>query len=130
LLGQYKFNYRVAVKISFKDETEIPFFTRYATVSLTPLSQTVCCGIAIMQLCGLMRYRLKLLNIMLSEKSCLQNSLTMSNIQLANVVSKTLSKNSINTIGKLLENPMDNNFGTELIIADFISSFLNVVLPV
>lgn len=43
--------------------------------------------LAIRQLRDLMRYRFKLTNFMSSEKNRLQNSLTVSNIQLGNVVS-------------------------------------------
>ncbi|WP_408641309.1 IS110 family transposase [Serpentinicella alkaliphila] len=43
--------------------------------------------LTIRQLRDLMRYRFKLTNFMSSEKNRLQNSLTVSNIQLGNVVS-------------------------------------------
>jgi transposase len=53
---------------------------------------------------------------MSSEKNRLQNSLTVSNIQLGNVVSDTFGKSSMNTINRLLENPLDNSFDIEPLI--------------
>jgi transposase len=64
--------------------------------------------LAIRQLRDLMRYRFKLTNFMSSEKNRLQNSLTVSNIQLGNVVSDTFGKSSSNIIDKLLDNPQDS----------------------
>lgn len=64
----------------------------------------------IRQLRDLMRYRFKLTNFSSSEKNRLQNSLTVSNIQLGNVVSDTFGKSSMNIIDKLLENPLDTSF--------------------
>lgn len=55
----------------------------------------------IRQLRDLMRYRFKLTNFMSSEKNRLQNCLTVSNIQLGNVVSDTFGKSSMNIINKL-----------------------------
>lgn len=72
--------------------------------------------LAIRQLRDLMRYRFKLTNFMSSEKNRLQNSLTVSNIQLANVVSDTFGKSSMNIINRLLENPLDNSFDIEPLI--------------
>lgn len=72
--------------------------------------------LAIRQLRDLMRYRFKLTNFMSSEKNRLQNSLTVSNIQLGNVVSDTFGKSSMNVINKLLENPLDNNFDIEPLV--------------
>lgn len=63
-----------------------------------------------------MRYRFKLTNFMSSEKNRLQNSLTVSNIQLGNVVSDTFGKSSMNIINRLLANPMDNSFDIEPLI--------------
>jgi transposase len=57
--------------------------------------------LAIRQLRDLMRYRFKLTNFMSSEKNRLQNCLTVSNIQLGNVVSDTFGKSSMNIIDKL-----------------------------
>ena len=51
--------------------------------------------LAIRQLRDLMRYHFKLTNFMSSEKKRLQNSLTVSNIQLGNVVSDTFGKSSM-----------------------------------
>lgn len=70
----------------------------------------------IRQLRDLMRYRFKLTNFMSSEKNRLQNSLTVSNIQLGNVVSDTFGKSSTNIIDKLLENPQDTSFDIEPLI--------------
>lgn len=66
--------------------------------------------LAIRQLRDLMRYRFKLTNIKSSEKNRLQNCLTVSNIQLANVVSDTFGKSSMKIIKHLLENPNDKDF--------------------
>jgi len=70
----------------------------------------------IRQLRDLMRYRFKLTNFMSSEKNRLQNSLTVSNIQLGNVVSDTFGKSSMNIINKLLENPLETSFDIEPLI--------------
>jgi transposase len=70
----------------------------------------------IRQLRDLMRYRFKLTNFMSSEKNRLQNSLTVSNIQLGNIVSDTFGKSSMNIISKLLENPQDTSFDIEPLI--------------
>ncbi len=70
----------------------------------------------IRQLRDLMRYRFKLTNFSSSEKNRLQNSLTVSNIQLASVVSDTFGKSSMNIINKLLSNPLDTSFDIEPLI--------------
>jgi len=59
----------------------------------------------IRQLRDLMRYRTKLTNCASSEKNRLQNCLTVSNIQIANVVSDTFGVSSMRIIGRLLKNP-------------------------
>jgi len=64
----------------------------------------------IRQLRDLMRYRLKLTNFKSSEKNRIQNCLTVSNIQLSNVVSDTFGKSSMAIIEHLLENPNDKDF--------------------
>ncbi|WHE07997.1 transposase [Thermoanaerobacterium thermosaccharolyticum] len=64
----------------------------------------------IRQLRDLMRYRFKLICFMSSEKNRLQNCLTVSNIQLGNIVSDTFGKSSQKIIDKLLENPLDTSF--------------------
>ena len=64
----------------------------------------------IRQLRDLMRYRFKLTNFKSSEKNRIQNCLTVSNIQLANVVSDTFGKSSMKIIDYLLENPDDKDF--------------------
>ena len=61
----------------------------------------------IRQLRDLMRYRFKLTCFMSSEKNRLQNCLTVSNIQLGNVVSDTFGKSAQAILDKLLENPAD-----------------------
>ena len=66
--------------------------------------------LAIRQLRDLMRYRCKLTNFGSSEKNRIQNCLTVSNIQLANVVSDTFGKSSMKIIDYLLENPNDKDF--------------------
>lgn len=70
----------------------------------------------IRQLRDLMRYRFKLTNFLSSEKNRLQNSLTVSNIQLGNVVSDTFGKSSMNILEKLLKNPLDTTFDIEPLI--------------
>nr|WP_245590463.1 transposase [Aneurinibacillus terranovensis] len=70
----------------------------------------------IRQLRDLTRYRFKLTNFSSSEKNRLQNSLTVSNIQLGNVVSDTFGKSSMNIIDKLLDNPHDTSFDIEPLI--------------
>ena len=64
----------------------------------------------IRQLRDLMRYRFKLINFISSEKNRLQNCLTVSNIQLGNVVSDTFGKSAQNILDKILENPQDTSF--------------------
>ena len=64
----------------------------------------------IRQLRDLMRYRFKLINFISSEKNRLQNCLTVSNIQLANVVSDAFGKSAQNILDKILENPQDTSF--------------------
>lgn len=70
----------------------------------------------IRQLRDLMRYRFKLTNFTSSEKNRLQNSLTVSNIQLASVVSDTFGKSSMTIIDKLLDDPSDTSFDLEPLI--------------
>jgi len=72
--------------------------------------------LAIRQLRDLMRYRFKLTNFTASEKNRFQNSLTVSNIQLGNIVSDTFGKSSMNIIGKLLEDPTNTNFDMKPLI--------------
>ena len=57
----------------------------------------------------LMRYRFKLTNFGSSEKNRFQNCLTVSNIQLASVVTDTFGKSSMNIIEHILDNPLDRN---------------------
>lgn len=70
----------------------------------------------IRQLRDLMRYRFKLTHFTSSEKNRLQNSLTVSNIQLASVVSDTFGKSAMNIIDKLLSDPTDTSFDLEPLI--------------
>lgn len=70
----------------------------------------------IRQLRDLMRYRSKLTNFTSSEKNRLQNSLTVSNIQLGSVVSSTFGKSSMSIINKLLDDPTDTSFDLEPLI--------------
>ena len=70
----------------------------------------------IRQLRDLMRYRFKLTCFMSSEKNRLQNCLTVSNIQLGNVVSDTFGKSSQKILDKILENPLDASFDIEPLI--------------
>ena len=72
--------------------------------------------LAIRQLRDLMRYRVKLTNFMSSEKNRLQNCLTVSNIQIGNVVSDTFGKSSMKNIDKILENPLDTTFELESLV--------------
>ncbi len=67
----------------------------------------------IRQLRDLMRYRFKLTCFKSSEKNRLQNCLTVSNIQLGNVVSDTFGKSAQAILDKLLENPADTSFDLE-----------------
>ena len=70
------------------------------------------------QLRDLMRYRYKLTCFSSSERNRLQNCLTVSNIQLGNVVSDTLGKSSQKILDKILENPLDTSFDIEPLIHD------------
>lgn len=70
----------------------------------------------IRQLRDLMRYRYKLTCFMSSEKNRLQNCLTVSNIQLGNVVSDTFGKSSMRILDKILENPSDTSFDIKPLI--------------
>lgn len=59
----------------------------------------------IRQLRDLMRYRNKLVNIRSGEKNRFQNSLTMSNVQIANVVTDVFGKTSQSILKLMLANP-------------------------
>lgn len=59
----------------------------------------------IRQLRDLMRYRNKLINIRSSEKNRFQNSLTMSNVQIASVVTDVFGKTSQSILKLMLTNP-------------------------
>lgn len=80
----------------------------------------------IRQLRDLMRYRYKLTCFMSSEKNRLQNCLTVSNIQLASVVSDTFGKSSQRILDRILENPEDTSFDIKpLIHGSMKKNFLN-----
>jgi transposase len=64
----------------------------------------------IRQIRDLMRYRFKLINFKSSEKNRIQNSLTVSNIMISNVVSDTFGVSSMKIINHILENPDDKDF--------------------
>lgn len=64
----------------------------------------------IRQLRDLIRYRYKLITLAVSEKNRIQNCLTVSNIQLASIVSDTFGTNSMKIINYLLDNIDDKNF--------------------
>lgn len=68
---------------------------------------------AIRQLRDLCRYYCKLTNLTTSETQRTQNCLTVSNIQLANVVSDINGKSAQNILAKILENPNDTSFDIE-----------------
>lgn len=70
----------------------------------------------IRQLRDLMRYRFKLTCFKSSEKNRLQNCLTVSNIQLGNVVSDTFDKSAQAILDKILENPEDTSFDLEFLV--------------
>lgn len=59
----------------------------------------------IRELRDLMRYRFKLTNVRSSEKNRFQNSLTVSNIMISNVVSDTFGKSASAIIKYAMENP-------------------------
>lgn len=59
----------------------------------------------IRQLRDLMRYRNKLVNVRTSEKNRFQNSLTVSNVQIASVVSDVFGKTSQSILKLTLDNP-------------------------
>lgn len=61
----------------------------------------------------LMRYRFKLTCFKSSEKNRLQNCLTVSNIQLGNVVSDPFGKSAQAILDKILENPANTSFDLE-----------------
>ena len=63
-----------------------------------------------------MRYRFKLTCFKSSEKNRLQNCLTVSNIQLGNVVSDTFGKSAQAILVKILEVPVDTSFDLEPLV--------------
>ena len=71
---------------------------------------------AIRHLRDLMRYRSKLTNAASSEKNRFQNSLTVSNIQIASVVSDTFGKSAMKIIQCILDNPDTQDIPIETLI--------------
>lgn len=63
----------------------------------------------IRELRDLMRYRFKLTNFRSSEKNRFQNSLTVSNIMISNVVSDTFGKSASAIIKYAMQNPNETN---------------------
>lgn len=59
----------------------------------------------IRELRDLMRYRNKLVNIKTGEKNRFQNSLTVSNVQIANVLTDTFGKTAQSILKQMLDNP-------------------------
>lgn len=70
----------------------------------------------IRQLRDLMRYRFKLTNFSSSEKNRLQNSLTVSNIQIGNVVSDTFGKSAMNILDNLLDDSSEPSLKLEALV--------------
>lgn len=70
-------------------------------------------SLCIRQLRDLCRYYYKLTNFTTSETQRVQNCLTSSNIQLANVVSDINGKSAQKILAKILENPSDTSFEIE-----------------
>ncbi len=64
-----------------------------------------------------------------SEKNRLQNYLTVSNIQLGNVVSDTFCKSAQAILDKILENPEDTSFGLEPRKAELEKLILALAIP-
>mgnify|MGYP004618135367 FL=1 len=65
-----------------------------------------------------------------SEKNRLQNCLTVSNIQLGNVVSDTFGKSAQAILDKFLENPADTSFDLEpLVYKSLKKNFQSSVMP-
>ena len=58
----------------------------------------------IRELRDLMRYRFKLVNLKASEKNRFQNSLTVSNVMIFNILSDTFGKTSMSILSLMLEN--------------------------
>ena len=83
----------------------------------------------IRQLRDLMRYRFKLTCFKSSEKNRLQNCLTVSNIQLGNIVSDTFGKSAQAILDKLLENPADTSFDLESRKAELEELILALAAP-
>ena len=83
----------------------------------------------IRQLRDLMRYRFKLTCFKSSEKNRLQNCLTVSNIQLGNVVSDTFGKSAQAILNKILENPDDTSFDLESRKAELEELILALAAP-
>jgi hypothetical protein len=72
--------------------------------------------VEIRQIRDLIRYRFKLISFKSSEKNRIQNSLTVSNIMLSNIVSDTFGVSSMKIINHLLQDPDDKKFDVEPLI--------------
>lgn len=79
----------------------------------------------IRQLRDLIRYRWRLGNVMTSEKNRFQNSLTVSNIQLASVVSDTFGASAQRIIASIL----DGTLGTTVQLSELIHGSMIKKLP-
>ncbi|EMS69977.1 IS110 family transposase [Ruminiclostridium cellobioparum] len=77
---------------------------------------------SVRELRDLLRYRFKLVNVRSSEKNRFQNSLTVSNIMISNVVSDTFGKSASAIIKYAMENPHKKN-------VDFSSLLHRSLLP-
>ena len=83
----------------------------------------------IRQLRDLMRHRFKLTCFKSIEKNRMQNCLTVSNIQLGNVVSDTFGKSAQAILDKLLENPAVTSFDLESRKAELEELILALAAP-
>jgi transposase len=84
----------------------------------------------IRQLRDLMRYRFKLTCFSSSEKNRFQNCLTVSNIQLGNIVSDTFGKSSQRIISQILAHPHDSLDLPSLIHGSMLSKLPELTLAV
>ena len=85
----------------------------------------------ICQLRDLMRYRTKLTNFNTGEKNRAQNCLTVSNIQLASVVSDVFEKSASAITEHLLNNPDDKNFNpTKLLHGSMLKKADDIALAI
>ncbi|WP_054743905.1 IS110 family RNA-guided transposase [Cellulosilyticum ruminicola] len=71
---------------------------------------------SIRDLKDVIRYRRKLVSMRSSEKNRFQNSLTVSNIMIASVVSDTFDKSSVAIINHMISSPEDTDFDYESLL--------------